>query len=106
MSGAGKAGPALFARLDPASRRVAFLFLFRLGCLAALALASCLVGVRTPHQGLQFLTLACKFGAVVAGVFGALRRASFARGSLNSWDEALAFLAAHWLAHAAVLLHG
>lgn len=96
----------LLGTLDAASHRRVFWFLFRLCCLASLAFGPCLGGVRTLQEGLAFLSLACGFGAVVGTAFARLRHEPFARGSLNGWDEALAFIAVSRLAHAATLLHG
>lgn len=51
-------------------------------------------------------SLACAVGALVSMTFAAIRREPFGRGSLNGWDETLAFLAIGRLTQAAVHLHG
>lgn len=96
----------LLGALDAGSQRRVFWFGLRLCSLAGLAFEPCLGGMRTVQDGLAFLSLACGFGAVAGTTFARLRREPFAQGSLNGWDEALAFIAVSRLAHAASLLHG
>lgn len=92
--------------LDAVSQRRLFWFLVRLCGLAGLAFGPCLGGVRTLQDALAVLSLACGLGALVGAAFARLRREPFACGSLNGWDEAMAFIAVSRLAHAATLLHG
>ena len=90
--------------LDPASRRRASRFLLQILLLTGL--------VSWPYlahkQSLQGLTasLASIFalGAMFSALFTSLRREPFAKGSLNGWDEVLAFIALSRLADAAMQL--
>ncbi len=85
--------------IDPASRHKIVWFLARFLGFAAFALAPCVVSGRTLREAAMLLALACSLGGLVSMVFASLCREPFGRGSLNGWDEALAFVAASRLAH-------
>lgn len=91
-----------FGLIDPASRQRAIWFLVRFLGVAALAFAPCLAGGRTLRDAAALLALACSLGGMVSMVFAKLSREPLGRGSLNGWDEALAFVAASRLAHFAL----
>lgn len=74
-------------------------FVVRLGGLAALAFAPCLTGARPVQEAAALLSLACGMGGFVSMAFAQLRGEPLWQGSLNGWDEALAFIAASRLAH-------
>ena len=81
-------------------------FLIQLWCsLSALALWLCLAGARPFHDAAAMLALVCAFSAVFSMVWAVARREDLGRGSLNSWDKALAFIALATLAHLAHGLH-
>lgn len=85
--------------IDTASRdRVAW-FVVRLGGLAALTFGPCFTGAQTIRDAAALLSLACSMGAVVSTAFARLGGEPPFQGSLNGWDEALAFIAASRLAH-------
>jgi len=54
------------------------------------------------QDGAGLLSLACAMGGFVSMVFAKLAGEPFGQGSLNGWDEALAFVAASRLAHFAM----
>lgn len=85
--------------LDPASRRRAAWFAWR-----CLALAAWAIGVQLARgQSLQdcaaLLDFACGIGGFVSMLFARVHGEPLWRGSLNGWDEALAFVAVSRLAH-------
>jgi len=88
--------------IDPVSRHRAVWFVVRLFGLAALAFGPCLAGTRPVQEGTALLSLACSLGGFVSMVFATLCRAPLWQGSLNGWDEALAFVAASQLTHFAM----
>lgn len=93
-------------RLDPLSRAMAGWFLARLGFVAALALLPCVATGRPLREGMGLAVFACALGGTVSMLFAALRQEPMGRGSLNGWDESLAFIAASRLAHAAMAMQG
>ncbi len=101
MSNVRKPATKGLASLDAASVRAVHWFLLRLGALAVLALGLCLTSARSLRDALAVLSFACAIGGLVSMQFAKLRREPFGRGSLNGWDEALAFVAASRLAHLA-----
>lgn len=88
--------------LDPLSRHRIVWFVVRLGGLAALAFGPCLSGARSAQDATALLSLACSIGGIVSMVFAKLGREPLGQGSLNGWDEALAFVAASQLVHFAI----
>jgi len=91
--------------LDPVSRHRATWFLVRTLCFAGLAFGPCLVGTRSLQDCAVLLSLACAMGGFVSMVFAKLAGEPFGQGSLNGWDEALAFVAVSRLAHFTMNLH-
>ena len=87
--------------LDPGSRRIAGWFLVRVYGLGAFALLPCLTGTQSLQDAAGLMSFVCACGAVVSTMFARIRLEPFARGSLNGWDEALAFIAVSRLAHMA-----
>lgn len=85
--------------LDPGSQRVTRWFLARVYGLAALALLPCVTGTQSLQDAAGLMSFACACAAVVSTTFARVRLEPFARGSLNGWDEALAFIAVSRLAH-------
>ena len=85
--------------IDAASRDRAVWFVARLGGLAALTFGPCLAGAQPVQEAAALLSLACGMGAFVSVAFARLRGEPPWQGSLNGWDEALAFIAASRLAH-------
>lgn len=85
--------------IDAVSLDRAAWFAVRLGGLAALAFVPCLTGARSAQEAAALLSLACGMGGFVSVVFARLRGEPSWQGSLNGWDEALAFVAASRLAH-------
>jgi len=88
--------------LDPASRHRAAWFAIRLVLLAALTLEFCFTIGRPFQDAIGLLSLACAIGGFVSMVFARLAGEPFGQGSLNGWDESLAFVAASRLAHFAM----
>lgn len=93
-----------FQAIDAASLDRVVWFAVRLGGLAALAFVPCLTGARSAQEAAALLSLACGVGGFVSLAFARLRGEPPWQGSLNGWDEALAFVAASRLAHAACCL--
>jgi len=87
---------------DPVSRHRAAWFAIRLFMLAALTMGPCFTVARPFREAAGLLSLACAVGGFVSMVFAKLSREPFGQGSLNGWDESLAFVAASRLAHFAV----
>ena len=85
--------------IDTVSRDRAAWFVVRLGGLAALTFGPCFTGAQTVRDAAALLSLACSMGAVVSMAFARLGGDPPCQGSLNGWDEALAFIAASRLAH-------
>lgn len=85
--------------LDPASRRRAAWFAWRCLALAAWAFGLWLAGGRSFQDCAALLDFACGIGGCVSMLFARMRGEPLCRGSLNGWDEALAFIAASRLAH-------
>ena len=92
--------------LDPASRLMAFWFVTRLGGLVLLTWLPCLTGTRTPQEAVALLSFACSVGAAVCFFYASLRRVPLGQGSLNGWDEGMAFIAASRLVHLALAFTG
>ncbi len=88
--------------IDPVSRHRAIQFGFRLCCLLVLVFGPCLVGRQTFQGADAMLAMACGLGGLVSMVFARVRREPLWQGSLNGWDEALAFVAVSRLAHFAM----
>ncbi len=93
-------------RLDPLSRAMAGWFLVRLAFVALLALLPCLVTERPLRDGIGLAVFACALGGTVSMLFAVLKREPMGQGSLNGWDESLAFIAASRLFHAALIMQG
>lgn len=92
-------------RLDDQSRQAVGRFLGRLGSLSAVAAFwMCMVPAMAPWRA-GTLAMAYALGAMFAVTAAATRGEGLARGSLNGWDEALAFAALSRLAHLAQGLH-
>lgn len=87
--------------VDAVSRHRATWFVIRLGGLAALAFGPCLTGGHSVQEAAAMLSFACSLGGFVSMAFARLRGEPPWQGSLNGWDEALAFVAASRLAHLA-----
>lgn len=102
MSGPRQPAINPLGSLDPVSRHRATWFLVRTLCFAGLAFGPCFVGTRSLQDGAGLLSLACAMGGFVSMVFAKLAGEPFGQGSLNGWDEALAFVAASRLAHFAM----
>lgn len=100
MSGRRTATGAV-SSLDPASRRRAAWFALRCLALAAWAFGPWLAGGQSFQDCAVLLEFACSTGGFVSMLFARLRGEPPWRGSLNSWDEALAFVAVSRLAHLA-----
>lgn len=88
--------------LDPVSRHRAAWFAIRLLMLAALTLGPCFTMGRPLQDAAGLLSLACSIGGIVSMIFAKLSGEPLGQGSLNGWDEALAFVAAARLAHLAL----
>ena len=88
--------------IDPVSRHRAVWFAFRVGCLVVLAFGPCLAGARTLQGAAAILTVACGLCGFVSMMFARMRNEPLWCGSLNGWDEALAFVAVSRLAHLAM----
>jgi len=91
-----------FDPLDPASRHRAVWFAIRLILLGALTFGPCFTVARSFQDAAALLSLACAVGGFVSMVFARLSGEPFGQGSLNGWDESLAFVAASRLAHFAM----
>jgi len=91
-----------FGSIDPVSRHRAAWFVIRLLTLAALTLGPCFTMARPFQDAAGLLSLACSIGGIVSMIFAKLSGDPVGQGSLNGWDEALAFVAASRLAHFAV----
>jgi len=91
----------LMSSLDPVSRRRVAWFVFRFLVFAMLAYGPCLINGRSVQGANALLTLVCALAAIVSMVFAKLSREPFGKGSLNGWDEALAFVAVSRLTHCA-----
>jgi len=87
--------------LDPASRRRATWFVLRCLALAAWAFGPWLAGGQSFQGCAVLLGFACSTGGFVSMLFARLRGEPPWQGSLNGWDEALAFVAVSRLAHLA-----
>jgi len=74
----------------------------RLFGLAGFAFGPCLTSTRSLQDAAGLLALACSLGGIVSMVIARLSHEPFAQGSLNGWDEALAFVAVSRLAHFAM----
>jgi len=70
--------------------------------LTALVFGPCLTNGRSFQDAAGLLALACSLGGFVSMVFARLRGEPPWQGSLNGWDEALAFVAMSRLAHFAM----
>ena len=92
--------------LDPASSLMMVWFAARLGGLMLLTWAPCLVGTRTPQDAAALLSFACSIGATVCFLFASLNRVPLGQGSLNGWDEGMAFIAVARLAHLGLAFAG
>ena len=67
--------------------------------LAALAFGPCLASAQPVGEAAALMSLACGMGGFVSMAFARLRGEAPWQGSLNGWDEALAFVAVSRLAH-------
>lgn len=88
--------------IDPISRHRAIRFASRLCCLLALVFGPSLAGRQTFQGAAAVLAMACGVGGFVSMIFARLRSEPLWQGSLNGWDEALAFVAVSRLAHFAM----
>lgn len=89
--------------LDPQSREAVQWFLLRLCCMATISVLDACFEQRSPVRAfVGTLTLTCALAAVVCALRAAWDGHAFARGRLNTWDEALAFLALSRAAHLAL----
>jgi len=88
--------------IDPVSRHRAAWFVIRLLMLAVLTFGPCFTLARSFQDAAGLLSFACSMGGFVSMIFAKLSGEPFGQGSLNGWDEALAFVAASRLAHFAV----
>jgi len=93
-----------FGFIDPVSRHRAAWFVIRLLMLAALTLGPCFTMGRPFQDAAGLLSLACSVGGIVSMIFARLSGEPLGQGSLNGWDEALAFVATSRLAHLALHL--
>ncbi len=98
-----RSSPEPARHLDPRSRRAIIEFLARLLGLSVIALGPFLFNSRPLHNTTGMLSLACALGAMFSTIRAVSRGDVIGRGSLNKWDEALAFVAVSRLAH---LVHG
>lgn len=101
MSDPSQPAIRLMGSLDPVSRQRAAWFVIRLLLLAALALGPCFTRGRPLQEAAGLLSLACAIGGLVSMIFAKLSGEPFGQGSLNGWDEALAYVAVSRLAHLA-----
>ena len=85
--------------LDPASRRTLSGWLVRCGVLLLFAALPWGLGVRSLHETGGTAALAFSLGGVVAMVRATCRGERIGGGSLNRWDEALAFNGPSLLLH-------
>lgn len=89
--------------LDRQSRQAVRWLLLRLWSVALIALLGTYLENKPSARAFAgLISLTCAIGAMVCAVVAALHREAFARGSLNTWDEALAFVALSRLAHVAL----
>lgn len=102
MSGSRKTRTHAAGSLDPASRQRAAWFAWRCLALAAWAFGPWLAGGRSFQDCAALLDFACGIGGMVSMLFARVRGEPLCLGSLNGWDEALAFVAVSRLAHLAV----
>ncbi len=101
MSGSRRTGAHAAGSLDPVSRRRAAWFALRCLALAAWAFGPWLAGGRSFQGCAALLDFACGIGGFVSMLFARMRGEPLCQGSLNGWDEALAFIAVSRLAHLA-----
>ncbi len=102
MSGPWQPAIKPFGSFDPASRHRAVWFVIRLLALATLTFGPCFTMGRSFQDAAGLLSLACSMGGFVSVIFAKLSGEPFGQGSLNGWDESLAFVAASRLAHFAM----
>lgn len=96
------AGPTRW-HLDLLSRRAIRWFLVRLCSITLLALLGATQDGQQLARGFaSLLSMTCGVGSCVCAVLGTWLREPFGKGSLNIWDEALAFVALSRLAHFAL----
>ncbi len=87
------------SRLDPASRRTLSGWLLRVGGLLACAVLPWGLGLRSLHAMGGDAALVLSLGGMVATLTATCRRERIGGGSLNHWDQALAFNGASLLLH-------
>ena len=101
MSGFRRTATSAVGSLDPASRRRAAWFALRCLALTAWAFGPWLASEQSFQGCAVLLEFACSTGGFVSLLFARVRGEPPWQGSLNGWDEALAFVAVSRLAHLA-----
>ncbi len=101
MSGFRRAATSAMGSLDSASRRRAAWFALRCLALTAWAVGPWLASGQSFQGCAVLLEFACSIGGFVSMLFARLRGEPPWQGSLNGWDETLAFVAVSRLAHLA-----
>lgn len=91
----------MMAQLDDRSRSAAHRFLIRIASLSAVAMVLHLLGSQPFREFPSFLSLTFSYGGVIAAVQASMRQEIPGQGSLNGWDELLAFIALSRLGHLA-----
>jgi hypothetical protein len=99
----GGAAPVPAWRLDQRSRQAVAGFLLRLCGVSITGLWPYLAGAQPLYDDVGTLSALCAIAGTVGLAWAMLGRETFGRGSLNRWDEALAFVALSRLWH---LVHG
>ena len=99
MSGFRRTAADAVGSLDPASRRRAAWFALRCLALAAWAFGPWLASGQSFQDCAVLLEFACSIGGFVCMLLARVRGEPPWQGSLNGWDEALAFVAVARLAH-------
>lgn len=99
MNGFRRTAAGAVGSLDPASRRKAIGFALRCLALAAWTFGPWLASGQSFQGCAVMMEFACSIGGFVSMLFARLRGEPPWQGSLNGWDEALAFVAVSRLAH-------
>ena len=92
-------------RMDPGSRRTLARFVFRLCCLTFFIVLPYFAGLRSFSVMLELLSTFTSVGSIFCTVLALLCGEFLGRGSLNHWDEALAYMALTRLVHVIQIYH-
>lgn len=106
MSEFGKAATVLQSRLDLHSKQTLGRLIIRLCGLILFIVLPYFAGLRSFSVMLQLLSTFMSIGSIFCAMMALLCREHVGRGSLNHWDEALAYMALTRLVHFAETFHG